>query len=317
MKSGPSVSPDAKIAAGCEAPHDRGSCTVNPGVAPEWKNPRVPVSTLYSISTPLVSFLEGYAGRAVLLGQFARAVNVGIRNRVVALVLPAVGNGPFHLVVDALPEAPLPRELPVSWERAQLRLGSWRVQLTEAALPWEPRVPWEQLRLDGTALRCLRASVESAMCARGAWQESAVFPGRLADARRLLSTLEAAYARGADEALVAAAAALAGWGPGLTPAGDDFLAGLLLALWAQRGEAARPLCTAIAAVAIPRTTRLSGAFLQAAAEGLADQRWHVLLQALTGASDAAIEAAAQAVLAFGATSGPAMLAGFLRGMGNG
>lgn len=43
----------------------------------------------------LVSFLEGYAGRAVLLGQFARAVNVGIENRVVALVLPAVGNGLF------------------------------------------------------------------------------------------------------------------------------------------------------------------------------------------------------------------------------
>jgi len=264
-----------------------------------------------------VSFLEGYAGRAVLLGQFARAVNVGIENRVVALVLPAVGNGPFHLVVDALPDSPLPRELPVSWERAQLRLGSWCVRLTEAALPWEPRVPWEQLRLDGTALRCLRASVESATCARGAWQEGAVFPARLADARRLLNTLEAAYARGADEALVAAAAALAGWGPGLTPAGDDFLAGLLLALWAQRGEAARPVCTAIAAAAIPQTTRLSGAFLQAAAEGLADQRWHVLLHALTGASAAAIEAAAQAVLAFGATSGPAMLTGFLWGMGNG
>ncbi len=317
MKSDPSVSPDATIAAGCEVLHDRGSGPVNTGVLPERGNPRVSVSTLYSISTTLVSFLEGYAGRAVLLGQFARAVNVGIENRVVALVLPAVGNGPFHLVVDALPDSPLPRELPVSWERAQLRLGSWRVRLTEASLSWEPRVPWERLRLDGMALRCLRASVASAARARGAWQEGVVFPGSLADARRLLSALEAAYARGADEAFVAAAAALAGWGPGLTPAGDDFLAGLLLALWAQRGEAVRPLCTAIAAAAIPRTTRLSGAFLQAAAEGLADQRWHVLLQALTGASDAAIEAAAQAVLAFGATSGPAMLAGFLWGMGNG
>jgi hypothetical protein len=27
-----------------------------------------------------------------------------------------------------------------------------------------------------------------------------------------------------------------GWGPGLTPSGDDFLAGLMLSLWVQKGS---------------------------------------------------------------------------------
>ena len=114
-----------------------------------------------------------------------------------------------------------------------------------------------------------------------------------------------------------AVTALAGWGPGLTPSGDDFLAGLMLSLWAREGEAARPLCVRIAAAAAPRTTRLSGAFLRAAAEGLADERWHALLHTLATGPEAAIARTAQAVLAFGASSGLDMLTGFLWRMGNG
>jgi hypothetical protein len=60
-----------------------------------------------------------------------------------------------------------------------------------------------------------------------------------------------------------------------------------------------------------RTTRLSRAFLEAARDGLADERWHSLLGALAGASAAEFGGAAGAVFAFGATSGLDAVAGFL------
>jgi len=108
--------------------------------------------------------------------------------------------------------------------------------------------------------------------------------------------------------LAEAAAALAGLGPGLTPAGDDFLAGVM---WGLRFAGERDVdarCAAIVDAAAPRTTPLSAALLRAAGAGLADARWHALLDALDRGQDAS--AALRAVLAQGATSGADAWAGF-------
>ncbi|OQA14829.1 MAG: hypothetical protein BWY63_03070 [Chloroflexi bacterium ADurb.Bin360] len=177
---------------------------------------------------------------------------------------------------------------------------------------------WEEFSIDAEAYRDLSAFVKVAAQSRDAWQDGVILGGA-AGKRQVspLTALDAAGKSGDADAFVAAAALLAGWGPGLTPSGDDFLAGLMLSFWAQKGEAARPLCERIAAVALLRTTRLSGAFLQAAANGLADARWHALLHALTGAPGVMLKQATREVLAFGATSGLDSLAGFLWGLGNG
>jgi hypothetical protein len=63
--------------------------------------------------------------------------------------------------------------------------------------------------------------------------------------------------------------------------------------------------------AAPRTTSLSRAFLRAAADRMADERWHTLLGALKSADPQSVEQAFHAVVAYGATSGLDMLAGFL------
>jgi hypothetical protein len=175
-------------------------------------------------------------------------------------------------------------------------------------------VAWEQLSFDPKAQSELRAFVEMTAQSRGVWQNGVVLGGAAGKKRvSPLPMLDAAAKNGDADAFMTAAVALAGWGPGLTPSGDDFLAGLMLSLWAYYGERARPWCIQIAAAALPRTTRLSGAFLQAAANGLADARWHALLQALAGAPGIRLEQAVRDALAFGATSGLDMLAGFLYG----
>ena len=109
---------------------------------------------------------------------------------------------------------------------------------------------------------------------------------------------------------------LAGLGPGLTPAGDDFLAGVLLALAEQRqadvelGEIADLLLE----TAAPRTHEISAAYLKTAHDGEAHERWHALLGALAAGDTAAIGEAAHGVAQVGETSGADMLAGFLTAM---
>lgn len=93
--------------------------------------------------------------------------------------------------------------------------------------------------------------------------------------------------------------ALAGQGPGLTPAGDDLLAGYvagLVLLHRQRKRAAY-----IAHEAAARTNALSATLLRHAARGEVPEAVHVLLQS----------GDARPLLSFGHTSGEAWLRGLV------
>ncbi len=119
-----------------------------------------------------------------------------------------------------------------------------------------------------------------------------------------------------------AARGLAGLGPGLTPAGDDVLAGfaavmaLLSARLSEDGVPRSHVAEVIAAVARPRTTMLSGVLLEYAARGEVAEHVGELLLALAspGVESGAVLHAADKLLAFGATSGGDMLLGVLLGL---
>jgi hypothetical protein len=99
--------------------------------------------------------------------------------------------------------------------------------------------------------------------------------------------------------------ALAGLGPGLTPAGDDTLAGLLLILGAHDRAAA------VAAADRARTNDIARAFLAWAARGQSIEPVHRLLVS----ADAGVAAAALAnVLAFGHSSGADLAFGLRLGL---
>ncbi len=119
-----------------------------------------------------------------------------------------------------------------------------------------------------------------------------------------------------------AARGLAGLGPGLTPAGDDVLAGfaavmaLLSARLSEDGVPRSHIAEVIAAVARPRTTMLSGVLLDYAARGeVAEHVGELLLAlALPTEESGVVLHAADKLLAFGATSGGDMLLGMLLGL---
>jgi hypothetical protein len=102
----------------------------------------------------------------------------------------------------------------------------------------------------------------------------------------------------------------AGVGIGLTPAGDDFMMGVLLALWLELDEALDYIL-AIIDGAKGRTNLLSMALLRAAARGEASLAWHALIKAFIDDDPARILTAAKSVLDAGHTSGADALFGFV------
>lgn len=107
--------------------------------------------------------------------------------------------------------------------------------------------------------------------------------------------------------------ALAGLGPGSTPAGDDVLVGALLGLSAARAGASPAPClgAAVARAAAGRTTADSWAWIAAAARGAALAPWHQLVTALAAGDATSCRLALERIRALGATSGRHAAAAFL------
>ena len=103
---------------------------------------------------------------------------------------------------------------------------------------------------------------------------------------------------------------LLGAGRGLTPSGDDFLAGTLVALHAfGEGAVAASLARAVTRHAPRRTSRLSAAHLEAACAGEAIGPVHETIRAIAG--DTCPGRALDALESFGHDSGFDALAGVL------
>jgi hypothetical protein len=104
--------------------------------------------------------------------------------------------------------------------------------------------------------------------------------------------------------------ALVGLGPGLTPAGDDLLAGTLVTLRALDLRAAA--ASVIDRMDTTRTTPISAALLVEAAQGRAARPLLGLLRSLTGSGE--VDAALDGLLAVGATSGRWLAEGVRRAL---
>ncbi len=98
---------------------------------------------------------------------------------------------------------------------------------------------------------------------------------------------------------------LSGRGPGLTPAGDDFLLGWLATGWLLYGSQSTfaDLCRSVVELARERTHVLSLCWLTDAALGRVSYALKELLEALTFSNRVELELRAKLVLVSGATSG--------------
>lgn len=269
--------------------------------------------TALSIARPLVESLAvcPFSGR--VLGRFERACNVvDGQGRVIALTLPEIGNGPFSIVVEDWPglfDAFWVNQ-PAYADGGGLVIGEWRVNLSPARV-WEPQLasPDQALELSPALAEMLRpfvawprlsgampaARITNRLACEAATQLGQVLQHEKHERNERLEKIEEAVGQ------------LAGLGGGLTPAGDDYLIGVMAALWLT-GYKSWP--SQMAAVAAPKTTTLSAAFLRAAGRGEFIESWHQLAQALFVGNPEIFSQALRRVAQFGASSGLDALAGF-------
>lgn len=134
--------------------------------------------------------------------------------------------------------------------------------------------------------------------------------GRFSGAAEGAAIVNAALELPKSSAAMEKISELIGLGQGLTPAGDDFLLGILAALDLYGAAMERvALCTALKS---EKTNRISAAFLRAAADGVYGEYLLRLLQALAGnATQTELADCVVRVLQTGHTSGSDMLSGIL------
>jgi hypothetical protein len=246
---------------------------------------------------------QAFSGRIV--SRFERACNLMDREgRIIALTGPSIGKSPFCIVLHAA------RDL---FDHLQLRQSAYidahSIVLGDCYIPLHDAPVWDPTLPPLGRLLCLRPPLAALLRPYTAWPQSWSSTSVDATTTRLLAqgahSLMAAVER--RSGLAAAAQHLAGLGPGLTPAGDDYVLGVMAALWLL-GE--RDPLPAMAAACATRTTFLSGAFLMAAAQGQFMEGWHHLAHALDRQDEPGSRRAVRHIAAFGASSGRDSLAGF-------
>ncbi|MBL8095617.1 MAG: DUF2877 domain-containing protein [Anaerolineales bacterium] len=200
-------------------------------------------------------------------------------------------SGLLALTTADVPLSPLSARLADGCALPAAEIGDdatgWRFDVVAPAV-WVARPDWTALDLPGLM--------------------PAVFDARASAEARLRAEAPEVLARGRAAPL---ASALLGLGPGLTPAGDDVLMGRLFALHAGLWTAGAGQVAALLAEAPSRTTRLSGAFLQAAAAGECSQSWQDLWPTPSEPPDGSRADAIRVILSIGQTSGAAALWGFM------
>lgn len=224
-------------------------------------------------------------GEGRVIASFPKAVYVSLPGGILVLVSPHVHPGPLYLVLDGPPpEVPPATRVQVGTRR--LRVQGIDVDLRDTA-EWAGALPCRAQLASGAPLLM---EVASDLASRSALHPDP-FRDRAADARNRL--------RAGD--LAGMVERLAGLGPGLTPAGDDALAGVLFIRRILEGEGAEPALLDAAAAA--RTTEIASAFLSWAARGQALSPGHDLIAAAANGDRKACAAAAGALARIGETSG--------------
>ncbi len=119
--------------------------------------------------------------------------------------------------------------------------------------------------------------------------------------------------RSTTAATIKGARLLAGCGLGLTPSGDDFIAGMLIGLNVVRlltGQSRRTLAKRLFAAA-EGNNLLSNSFLALAHNGRVTEHMQAFVSALTGSPGAELARKTRRIMAAGETSGADLLTGFV------
>jgi hypothetical protein len=303
-----------------------------------------------TIGQPAADLLDATNGWATVHSAFARAANIRLGNTLLTVATPGIQNLPYGLLCAA-GSADFYRRLR---PQTRVRVTGRRLFFPEAGLQidgsaaavWSPRLRLPVAPATGAALRPRMATVHALALARAEatggrgltyllphlaalLAHPAMAPAALTGVRRdhfdtvaaLLSAVRAAARSGQPATIVGAGERLLGLGIGLTPSGDDVLAGLLTTLIVTAPQATAVAAVAatqtLAALATRRTTAVSAGYLLQAGQGYVTERLGNLLTSIVvdgGRAPGRLNERAAKMLAHGATSGAELVLGLLLGL---
>lgn len=253
------------------------------------------IKQVAAASSAVRRLISGRPLEGVLLGSFSEALIIGTHTeggpRVLSLLSPKAARVPNGVL---LPEVsgfgPHQAGETVSIGEGRIRVGDL---FAEVVRWWECRVP--QVTPRPAATITLLAAVDGSV--RGV-------PGApIDDLRRALKVGEAVEITAAVDGLV-------GLGQGLTPGGDDVLAGALTGLHATgRTDLAGAIAARVEMIG-DRTTLLSADLLRLAGQGFGCLEIVAFLQA----SEAQAQSAIERLLSIGHTSGVDLATGLVIGL---
>jgi hypothetical protein len=264
-------------------------------------------------STAVSALLARPVRPAEVVGSYPAALYLGMPDGVLALETPAAVRLPNSLTLHPDDHATVVRHAAETPVRLLVGGGGVRVgDLWIAVGRWWNPVPALRVGLDVVALRGRLDRLRSMV---PPWPDAShPAADRLAAGTEILSAMLGSGSESADRV----ARALVGLGPGLTPAGDDVLAGAMAGLvifgWAVGNDAAK-VTAAELAVAVARraasTTALAADLARYAASGAVAEPVAALCHALAGQGP--VRPAVENLLSVGHTSGRDLVEGLLVG----
>src|SRR5829696_3340909 len=263
-----------------------------------------------SASTGVAELLRGPVRQARVLMSVPAAVYLQVPtergNDVVGVLTSDAAKLPLACMLfrpsNGRPLIALPPGAPAEVGSGRIVVGDLVVS---AAAWWEPRPKLPSLRpaLLPEGVRQLR----NTLYGEGVPHSAFTLPGLPTGPGGPLAALRGAVRRADLEAALRTATRLIGLGPGLTPAGDDVMAGTVAGLVLLGHPAAERFAAGVYSLAAGRTTELSRALLRHAACGRVSGEYAAVLHGLVG--ERPLAPAVAGLLATGSTSGRAMALG--------
>lgn len=252
-----------------------------------------------------------------ILHVFDQACNlINERREVLSVVTAKIGNGPFNLVIEdeILFSDHLNTQSRISIRANQLNLDDLTINIDQAKL-WFSRPDWGTLYAKKHNItKSILTNYQKCGFDTPLDEHSGLLNRQNIPIikNRFTNSLLSSIAHADISPSLTAAQQLAGLGIGLTPAGDDFILGAVLAAWIIHPlEIASVLAKEITNTAAPVTASLSAAYLRSAGKGEAGILWHNFFSALISGNSSAIQLQITKFLSVGHTSGADALAGFI------
>jgi hypothetical protein len=245
------------------------------------------------------------------------------REKLISLVTHSIGNGPHNIVLplDRFGSQPSPSE-PVFRSNGELVVDGYNVDLKRVSI-WVSRPDWQAIRAQAIRIHRICPDIKALLRTQTPdpgvnqlfdrvppkYQHRDHFVDAMVEPAHILIT---SLRKAEYEQAIDAARSLAGLGTGLTPAGDDFLSGAMMACWS--GFCPPGFLQQLPEIiehAAQLTTRMSAAYLRSAASGEFGVIWHQLLEKIIANEREEMIRILQAVMGIGHNSGAYTLTGFV------